>query len=357
MSENREVLGQPINRRIGSHEEVGENQVVFIAGWRGLEDVKIKRPAIYLRHSPSTKVKIGAVIILLSVVVLYPFYGLLWLPVLLAFFLATAVGFMGLKILKRTRAATVSASKELPVYAEFTYLGRRYAEDNGILILDRNTLIFDGEQTTFSIEVEAQDTHFDLKRRSLTLLVPRTAFAIEFHTVYNDHEVQQGFTSWIYRLWDGAKPSVQTFFIPPLFKTSIGPYRRNRQIMTSLLLSALMSLPVFLWTTDLGLLNGPRAIRLDETTEQSCVNSVDATPRGLLAAGFVGDLPALWQSSDGDEWIRVDSPGKPALYGTIRGLSHDEVVDVGAGDGSSTAPADVLLPPSGAVIWVDASNR
>lgn len=83
--------------------------------------------------------------------------------------------------------------------------------------------------------------------------------------------------------------------------------------------------------------------QLDDSGGRSCVWSVDATPRGLLAGGFVDDRLVAWQSADGSNWERATLPESMRLHdGHVRGVTHSPTVDLIVADGRSDDPGPVF---------------
>ena len=93
------------------------------------------------------------------------------------------------------------------------------------------------------------------------------------------------------------------------------------------------------------------ATPLTESSEPSCVLSVDLSESGYVAAGYVGDQPALWQSLDGRPWTEMSLDTSPSvLGGRVQSLTHSDALDLAVGDGPTTSD---LLAPSIAVFWGD----
>jgi len=92
--------------------------------------------------------------------------------------------------------------------------------------------------------------------------------------------------------------------------------------------------------------------QLDNSSEKSCVYAVDATPHGLLAGGFLGAQPAVWDSADGTTWQRLDLPGADRLHqGVLHGIVHSQTLDLTVGDGRASSVGQLGTGPSSVEFW------
>ena len=90
---------------------------------------------------------------------------------------------------------------------------------------------------------------------------------------------------------------------------------------------------------------------------KSCVESIDALPRGPLAAGVADSKPAAWEWTGHDSWQVVGLPGAERLHsGSAVGVAHIQGADLIVGHGASNAGPLGLPGASSALFWTRASS-